>query len=150
MKISNNVDEKEASGTKPKPVIFRPSEMPAADRGKGNKTIPLVSDAIGSKSLLNGMTDIAPGEAIVLHTHNCEETVVVLDGKAVAEIDGIDHVLETFDTTWLPQNVPHRFKNPSKEKTLRIFWTYTSLDATRTVVATGETHSIGSEHKKRG
>jgi putative monooxygenase len=133
-----------------KPAVLRPAELPAADRGNGNQTIPLVSGAVGSKQMLNGITAIAPGQAIGLHTHNCEESVIVLEGNALAELDGADYPLETFDTTWLPADVPHRFKNPSKDKMLRIFWTYASLDATRTLMATGETHSIGSEHKKAG
>ena len=135
------------SGSPVKPVILRPAELPASDRGGGNKTIPLVSGKIGSKQILNGITSIAPGAAIGLHTHNCEESVIVIEGQAVVELDGVDHALGTFDTIWCPANVPHRFKNPSSEKPLRIFWTYASIDATRTLVATGETHSIGSEHK---
>ncbi len=135
------------SGTPPKPVVLRPAEMPASDRGGGNKTIPLVSGKIGSKQFLNGITSIAPGAAIALHTHNCEESVIVIDGPAIVELDGVDHALDTFDTIWVPADVSHRFKNPSSEKPLRIFWTYASIDATRTLVATGETHSIGSEHK---
>jgi quercetin dioxygenase-like cupin family protein len=145
---TNGNKEIKAAGTKEKPAILHPAEQPAADRGNGNKTIPLVSGAVGSKQMLNGITVIAPGGAIALHTHNCEESVIVLEGKAVAELDGVDHPLDTFDTTWLPADVPHRFKNASREKTLRIFWTYASPDATRTLVATGETHSIGSEHNK--
>jgi len=137
------------SGNPSKPVVLRPGEMPASDRGGGNKTIPLVSGKIGSKQFLNGITSIAPGAAIALHTHNCEESVIVIDGPAIVELDGEDHTFDTFDTVWVPANVSHRFKNPSGEKPLRIFWTYASVDATRTLVATGETHSIGSEHQAR-
>ena len=136
-----------SSGNPIKPAVLRPSEMPATDRGGGNKTIPLVSGKVGSRQMLNGITSIAPGAAIALHTHNCEESVIVIEGWAVVELDGVDHALDTFDTTWVPPNVPHRFKNLSSGGALRIFWTYASIDATRTLVATGETHSIGSEHK---
>jgi quercetin dioxygenase-like cupin family protein len=132
--------------TKAKPAVLRPAALPAADRGNGNTTIPLVSGAIGSRQMLNGITVIAPGEAIALHSHNCEESVIVIEGKAIAELDGVDHPLDTFDTTWLPADVLHRFKNASAEKPLRIFWIYASPDATRTLAATGMTQSIGCEH----
>lgn len=145
---TNGNKSKNAAETKEKPAILRPAALPAADRGNGNKTIPLVSEAVGSKQMLNGITVIAPGGTIALHTHNCEESVIVIEGKAMAELDGVDYPLDTFDTTWLPADVPHRFKNASKEKMLRIFWTYASPDATRTLMATGETHRIGSEHAK--
>jgi quercetin dioxygenase-like cupin family protein len=137
------------SGSPPEPVILRPAELPSADRGGGNKTIPLVSGKIGSRQMLNGITSIAPGQAIGLHSHNCEESVIVIEGNALVELDGVDHPLDTFDTTWVPADIPHRFKNPSADRPLKIFWTYASVDATRTMVATGETRSIGSEHEPR-
>jgi putative monooxygenase len=132
-----------------KPAVLRPAELPATDRGGGNQTIPLVSPTIGSQQMLNGITVIAPGKAIGLHTHNCEESVIVLEGSGVVELDGADHEVGRFDTTWVPANMPHRFKNTSQERPLRIFWTYASPEATRTLVATGETHSIASEHNQR-
>jgi putative monooxygenase len=130
------------------PAILRPAELPATDRGGGNKTIPLVTPRVGSRQMLNGITAIAPGQAIGLHAHNCEESVIVLEGQGLVELDGVDHPVGTFDTTWVPAGVPHRFKNTSDAQPLRIFWTYASPGATRTLIATGETHSIASEHVK--
>lgn len=70
---------------------------------------------------------------------------MVIEGEAIAEIDGVQHPLGTNDTTWIPANVPHRFINPT-DKPMRIFWTYANIDATRTMIATGETRSIDAEH----
>ncbi len=133
----------------PKATILRPADLPSTDRGGGNKTIPLVTPGVGSHQLLNGMTIIAPGSAIAMHKHNCEESVLVLEGAGVAEIDGVDHPVQQRDTTWIPPEVPHRFRNTSPDRPLTIFWTYASPTATRTLMATGETHSIASEHKGR-
>jgi putative monooxygenase len=138
------------AGGPAKPVLLHPSDLPVTDRGGGNKTILLVSGRVGSRQMINGITVIAPGQAIALHMHNCEESVVVIEGKGVVEIDGVDHAVDTFDTTWLPANTPHRFKNMSGPGPLKIFWIYASADATRTLVATGETRSIASEDKARG
>jgi putative monooxygenase len=128
------------------PAILRPAALPAADRGGGNRTIPLVTRATGTRQMLNGITVIAPGSAIALHTHNCEETVIVIAGRALAEIDGATHELGVHDTTWIPEGLPHRFRNPSPSEELRIFWTYASVDATRTLVETGETRPVSAEH----
>jgi putative monooxygenase len=136
-------DTKSVSG-----AVLRPSEIKAADRGGGAKTIPLVNQKVGSTSLLNGITSFEPGAAIPVHTHNCEESVMVLEGSAIAEIDGVEHTLGPLDTTWLPANVPHRFINASTTEPMRIFWTYASVEATRTLVATGETRPISAEHAK--
>ncbi|BCJ89946.1 cupin [Terrihabitans soli] len=128
-------------------VLLRPSDLPSADRGGGARTIPLVTRKTGTKQLLNGITIIGPGSQIPMHSHNCEESVIVLEGHPIAVINGENFDLQPQDTTWIPPNLPHHFKNPSKDETVKIFWTYASLDATRTLVETGETRSVDSEHK---
>jgi putative monooxygenase len=138
-------ETKPASG-----AVLRPSEITAAERGGGARTIPLVTKRIGSTSILNGITSFEPGAAIPLHSHNCEESVMILEGRAIAEIEGVEHELGPLDTTWLPADVPHRFRNASDTEPMRIFWTYASVDATRTLIATGETRGIAAEHAKGG
>jgi mannose-6-phosphate isomerase-like protein (cupin superfamily) len=54
------------------------------------------------------------------------------------------------DTTWVPANLPHRFINASETETLRIFWIYARVDATRTNAATGETRTIDDEQASAG
>lgn len=125
--------------------VLRPRDIAPHERGGGARTTPLVTRGIGSTSMLNGITEFGPGAAIPLHTHNCEESVLVLEGNAIAELDGVQHLMAATDTTWVPADVPHRFINASVSKPMRIFWTYASIDATRTLVATGETRSVDSE-----
>ncbi|MBB5577609.1 quercetin dioxygenase-like cupin family protein [Rhizobium paranaense] len=72
---------------------------------------------------------------------------MVLNGEAIVEIDGQQHRLGTNDTTWIPAHVPHRFINASDSQAMRIFWTYASIDATRTMIATGEERAIDAEQK---
>lgn len=129
----------------PQGHVLRPRDIRPHERGGGARTIPLVTRGIGSTSLLNGITEFGPGAAIPLHTHNCEESVLVLDGDAIAELDGVQHRMTANDTTFVPTGVPHRFINASDTKPMRIFWTYASIDATRTIVATGETRAVDSE-----
>ena len=128
------------------PAILRPRDLKTNDRGGGARTTPLVTRKCGSTSMINGITAFDPGAAIGLHKHNCEESVMVLDGNAIAEIDGIGHELGPNDTTWIPANVPHRFINASSSEPMRIFWTYASIDATRTMISTGEERAIDAEH----
>jgi putative monooxygenase len=127
-------------------AILRPAQVPVNDRGNGAHTIPLVTRKCGSSSLINGITSFEPGAKIGLHFHNCEESVLILEGEAVAEIDGIRHQLRPGDTTWIPATVPHRFLNESLSL-MRIFWTYADVNATRTMVATGIEQTIDAEHE---
>lgn len=131
----------------PAPAIFKPSEIRANDRGQGARTVPLVTRACGATSFINGITEFDPGAKIGVHFHNCEESVLILEGDAIAEINGVRHTLKQGDTTWIPANVTHRFLNESGAR-MRIFWTYASIDATRTMVETGVEQSIDAEHRK--
>lgn len=128
------------------PSVLRPGELPAHNRGGGASTVPLVTRAVGARVFLNGTTHFDGGAGIPLHTHNCPESVVILDGTAIVEIDGTEHRLERGDTTYVDAGTPHRFRNASATEPMRILWTYASVDATRTIVETGVTTRVDAEH----
>lgn len=125
--------------------VLRPGELSSLDRGNGARTIPLVSARVGAETFLNGMTIFEPGARIAHHMHNVAESVMVIKGKAIVNIDGNEFALDTFDTTFVPGNIPHHFQNASQTEEMRIFWTYGSIDATRTIIETGITARIDEE-----
>ena len=118
--------------------IVEYEKVAVVDRGNGVKTRLLVHKGIGSTQLTNGLTRFEPGAKIALHYHNCDESVVVVEGEAVAEVDGNLHRMRQFDTTFVPAGVPHRFVNES-DKPMAIVWTYAATSITRTFVETGVT-----------
>lgn len=130
----------------PVAVVLHPASLPVVERGGGARTIPLVTEELGTRELLNGITTFKPGAAIPWHKHNCEESVMVLEGSAVFEMSGSEHRLTRMDTTWIPAGIPHRFRNESDRDELTIFWTYASVNADRTIIETGQTRSIAEEH----
>ncbi|MFD5215479.1 cupin domain-containing protein [Microbacterium sp. NPDC058345] len=129
-----------------KPQIFRPGDLASNDRGGGARTTPLTTRERGATAFLNGITSFDPGARIAHHTHNVTESVMVIEGDAIVDIDGVRTALRTFDTTLVPANIPHHFENASTKKPMRIFWTYASVDASRTIVASGERGRIDAEH----
>ncbi len=132
--------------THPKSAILREQDRPTISRAGGAQTTQMVTPDCGAGAFLCGFTDIPPGAAIPLHYHNCEESVLVVEGEATVEVDGAFYSAFAGDVIWQPEDVPHRFINPSNTETLRIYWTYASVDATRTLVETGETARILAEH----
>ena len=133
-----------------RPAVLRPAEIAPRSRGGGVQTIPLVTRKVGSTSIINGITIIGPGAAVPMHSHNCEESVMVLSGHGFVEIDGVEHEVATSDTTFLPANIPHCFKNGSPVEEMRILWIYATIDATRTIIETGQTRAIDDEHVTPG
>lgn len=122
--------------------IVREGERPSIARGGGARTVQMVTAEHGAASLLCGFTDIPPGGGIPLHFHDCEETVLIVSGRACVVSDGAETAAEAGDVVFQPAGAPHRFRNPSESEPLRIFWTYASAAATRTIVETGETVAI--------
>ena len=102
------------------------------------RTTPLVGAWNGSSSLTNGITEFQPGSAIARHCHNCDESVTLLEGSAICEIEGEEHALKTGDTSFVPAGLTHSFRNPGPGN-LIIHWTYASVSVTRTFAETGET-----------
>ncbi|MEQ8901567.1 MAG: cupin domain-containing protein [Roseovarius sp.] len=107
----------------------------------------MIMPETGARGLINGFTTIPPNGGIPLHYHNCEESVLVVSGSAIAEIEGRNFEVDTSDVVWIEAGIPHRFLNPSTETPLRIFWTYASAEASRTIVVTGEERRVVSEGK---
>ena len=132
------------------PKILHPRDIPVFDRGSGVKTIPLIGkwNTEGNKGT-TGMTIFSPGTALPLHTHNVEETVLVLEGEATAVVGEERYDLVAEDVTWVPAGVPHCFINRGQGQ-MRIYWVYGGRYVTRTICATGETFEHLSELDRGG
>jgi quercetin dioxygenase-like cupin family protein len=130
-------------------VLLRPELLATYERGGDARTTPLVTPLLGATGFINGITCFDPGAAIPFHSHNCEESVILLEGEAALEVDGEVHSLCVLDTTWIPANVPHRFRNLSPTKTMKILWTYASVNATRTLTESGVTNYVSVEHRTK-
>ncbi|HVU76630.1 MAG TPA: cupin domain-containing protein [Gaiellaceae bacterium] len=124
--------------------VFRYADLPRADRGGNVSTTYLVAGRADQPPFTTGITEFAPGAALPLHHHNCDESVVVIEGAAVYQEGATDLELRAYDTTLVPAGVVHCFRNES-EDVMKILWIYGSATPTRTLHDTGETFPIGSE-----
>jgi 3-isopropylmalate dehydrogenase len=121
------------------PLVLRPPEIEPFDRGTGVRTLPYVGRWNAERNrVTTGITEFPAGAGIPLHTHNVEESVLILEGQATAVIGEDRFDLEPGDATWAPAGVPHRFANRGQGP-MRIYWVYGGREVTRTICATGET-----------
>ena len=133
-----------------KAFVIDPENVEWFDRGNGVVTIPYAGkwNCVANR-VTTGQTVFQPGTGLPLHSHNVEESVLVLDGLATAQI-GDDHVdLVAGQATWVPAGVAHRFLNRG-DGIMRIYWVYGGRDVTRTITATGETFAHLSEADRGG
>ncbi|HEU5317639.1 MAG TPA: cupin domain-containing protein [Chloroflexota bacterium] len=122
----------------PRGQVLRSAELPVIDRARGVKTQPLVMGERGSTSLTMGISTFESGSVIPLHSHNVEEAITILEGEAIAIIEGREYPVRPYDTTFVPPGVPHHFRNESG-KVMRFLWVYGGADVTRTYAETGQT-----------
>jgi HTH-type transcriptional repressor of puuD len=131
-------------------LLIRPGEVEPFDRGNGVVTIPYVGRWNSDENrITTGQTAFAPGTGLPLHSHNVEESVLILEGEAIAEIDGERFELIAGEATWVEAGVPHRFLNRG-DGPMRIYWVYGGREVTRTITATGETFEHLSESDRGG
>jgi len=125
--------------------VLHPEDIAEISRGAGVKTRPLIGKwNCESNRITSGITAFAPGTGLAEHTHNVEESVMVIEGEAAAYVDGVRYELAAGDVTWVPAGVRHYFENRG-QGTMRIYWVYGGHDVTRTLTATGETFEHLSE-----
>jgi len=120
-------------------VVVKYEAIQPFARGDGVETRLLVGKRTDETApFTTGTTMFPAGSAAPLHSHNCAEQVTILEGQAEALIGGKPMALGAMDTTFIPPNVPHYFKNTGAGR-LIILWIYGARDVTRTFTETGET-----------
>jgi len=110
--------------------VIKASELPVDHSDPGVDALRLVNSNRGAKTMTAGVATFEPGASIIWHTHPCEETVIILEGRASAHVNDQKFQLGRYDTTIMPPGVPHCFSNDS-DRPMTIAYFYPVMDAPR-------------------
>jgi quercetin dioxygenase-like cupin family protein len=121
-------------------TIIKFDEIEVLDRGGAVKTWPLITTETsgGENDLATGISVYPVGAGAPVHSHNCDEQVLILDGEGFVEVDGAQTQLKKFDTAYVKAGNFHRYENTG-DTPMRILWIYPQAHVTRTFFDTGET-----------
>lgn len=120
-------------------TIIKVDTVRVIDRGSGIQTIPLITHLSADNPVFTtGISTYPKGRGAPLHSHNCDEQVTLLEGVGEVEIDGCVTPLKQFDSTYIPANREHAFRNTGSTP-MKILWIYASSEVTRTFSGSGET-----------
>lgn len=125
-------------------TIIKFDEIDVLDRGGAVQTWPLITGETTNQTndLATGISIYPVGSGAPLHSHNCDEQVLILEGEGFVEVHEASGVireqLTKDDTAYVKKDVFHRYQNTG-DAPMRILWIYPTAFVTRTFADTGET-----------
>ena len=120
------------------PKVFDRDAIARFDRGGGVETQLFCSKSRCGADVTTGTTTLPPGRSVALHSHNCDEQIVILEGHAEAEFRGQRHPIGPMEVAFIPKGEVHCFHNTG-EQTVVMLFIYAAGEVTRTFAASGET-----------
>ena len=100
-------------------TVRRREDVPAVPMaGDGVKDVVkrvLVSPAEGWDGHVMRLFEIGPGGYTPRHTHDWPHINVVVTGRGVLRVDGVDHDIEPGSSAFVPPGATHQFSNAGDE-----------------------------------
>jgi quercetin dioxygenase-like cupin family protein len=93
--------------------VVRGSERPIQRRGRPWPPLQkLVNAETGATELAVWLNEVAPGEEVRRHSHDCEEIIYVAAGQLAATLGAESFELARGDALLVPTGQVHGFRNP--------------------------------------
>jgi quercetin dioxygenase-like cupin family protein len=93
----------------------------------------LFARRFGSRGICGGYGIFEPGASLPCHYHGFDESITIVQGRAVCQVAGREYDVADCDTACIPQGRPHRFLNRS-ERPMAMIWVYAGDEPDRTIV----------------
>jgi quercetin dioxygenase-like cupin family protein len=126
--------------------IVRSADAPGYELALGTSFYDLFAARFGAVGICGGYGRFNPGTALPCHIHDYDESITIVEGKALCQVMGRRYRLTGYDTAFVPAGRPHRFINESPKK-MAMVWVYAGDEPARTIVKAG--YCTGSLHWKK-
>lgn len=102
--------------------------------GRGVTFECLVGKPHGARNLTTGLVTFAPGAQLEYHLHPYTESVTLLSGSLVVEVEGRRYVLNPLDNIVIPRNLAHAAVNTSANQEAIVHAAMPTESPSRTLV----------------
>jgi putative monooxygenase len=94
----------------------------------------LFKGSLGSMGICGGYGRFQPGSSLPCHFHEYDESITIVEGKALCLVQGNRYQVSGYDTAFVPVGKPHRFINET-DSAMAMIWVYAGSEPERTLVA---------------
>lgn len=139
--LTPRTDTVEAAPLDRPPESFRPDRMEVMNEFGSGKKIEiqpgvvfeaLVGGHNGAKDLTTGVVRFAPGVKLAYHIHPTTESIVLLEGSAMVDVEGRRYRLSRMDNVVIPPGVPHGVENLSADREALLHVSFPTSTPSRT------------------
>jgi quercetin dioxygenase-like cupin family protein len=114
-------------------TIVRFAQAETYELSPGAEFRDLFAGRFGTVGICGGYGRFQPGSSLPCHIHHCDESITIVEGKAICLVQGNRYQLSGCDTAFVPKGLPHRFVNES-EAPMAMIWVYASTEPERTLI----------------
>ncbi len=114
-----------SAALRPRGAVIRAAELPGYSPANhhGTTNVRLVGPERGARHMEVLLGEFVPGGNAAAHAHpGLEQAVYVLEGTALAGIDGVEHEVRPGDLMFFPEGVYHSLKVTSERVKLLVFY----------------------------
>lgn len=94
-------------------VMNKVGSGPQFEIGRGVSFDCMVGKHNQAKNLTTGLVTFAPGAVLPYHSHSFSESVTLLRGSMIMEVEGRTYTLKKLDNIVIPAGLAHSARNPS-------------------------------------
>jgi len=98
--------------------------------------LDLFARRFGAVGICGGHGRFLPGASLPCHIHDFDESITIVNGRAVCLVQGRQYELSGCDTAFIPKGLPHRFLNLSDEE-MSMVWVYAGSEPDRRIISSG-------------
>jgi len=114
-------------------LVRRVADRQGYELGAGTEFHDLFAQRFGASGICGGWARFQPGSSLPCHFHEYDESITIVEGRAVCLVEGRQYELSGCDTAFVPQGLRHRFLNLS-DQPMSMVWVYAGDEPSRTVV----------------